>query len=209
MDKGRRSRLRGRLKALSKDDLVSLAESGELSVEGLKKDSILERLLNLLVPDEGGDGIAEKGWRLLRLFWQEKASLMVVQSKIEESYGGVTAVCELLAWQLGLPREQVEDRKRGRAEILAQISSTFVGAYGQVEDLESDLRDAGLLENVPNSLNEAVEKLQVVKLPKFVENLSVATVTVVVHDATSKRGRNPRVACYVGLYIPNVSLWHG
>ena len=41
MDKSRRSRIRGRLKALSKADLVSLAESGELSVEDKKKDAVI------------------------------------------------------------------------------------------------------------------------------------------------------------------------
>ena len=39
---------------------MSLAESCELSVEDLKKDAVLEMLVNYLVPDDGGARIASK-----------------------------------------------------------------------------------------------------------------------------------------------------
>ena len=59
-DKGHRRYIYFRLKALSKNVLVSVAESGELSVEDKKKDAVLQMLVNYLVPDDGGARMASK-----------------------------------------------------------------------------------------------------------------------------------------------------
>ena len=64
-EKGRRSYLRGRLKTLRKQDLISLGEAGQLCVDQLGKEQLVDLLMEYLVPKQEGETTPQRVWRIL------------------------------------------------------------------------------------------------------------------------------------------------
>ena len=188
-EKGRRSYLRGRLKALRKEVLISLGEAGQLCVDGLKKDQLVDIFMEYLVPDQKGETTPQRMWRILGELWQERTSLESIQSKMAEMCGDVRSLCEILAWQRGLSTERVEDRKRSRQDLLSDISACFFSAYNQLDELQSDLQKAGLLDTAPSSVIAATEILQSIKVPELHVNMLTCAMTALLHTAKAYRGR--------------------
>ena len=187
-EKGRRSYLRGRLKTLRKQDLISLGEAGQLCVDQLGKEQLVDLLMEYLVPKQEGETTPQRVWRILGEFWQERTSLESIQSKMAEMCGDARSLCEILAWQLGLSTEQVIDRKRSRGDVLSDISVRFLSAYNHLDELQSDLQKAGLLDAAPSSVIEAAEILQSIKVPELHVNMLTCAVTALLHVAKSFRG---------------------
>ena len=189
-EQGRRSYIRGRLKSLRKGILASLGEAGQLCVDGLKKDQLVDMLVEYLVPDQKGETTPtpQRMWRILGELWQARTSLEGIQSKMAEMCGDVRSLCEILAWQRGLSTERVEERKRSREDVLSDISASFLSAYNQLDELQSGLQKAGLLDTAPSSVIEAGEILQSIKVPELHVNMLTSAVTSLLHRARSFRG---------------------
>ena len=187
-EQGRRSYIRGRLKSLRKGILASLGEAGQLCVDGLKKDQLVDMLVEYLVPDQKGETTPQRMWRILGELWQARTSLEGIQSKMAEMCGDVRSLCEILAWQRGLSTERVEERKRSREDVLSDISASFLSAYNQLDELQSGLQKAGLLDTAPCSVIEAGEILQSIKVPELHVNMLTSAVTSLLHRARSFRG---------------------
>ena len=188
-EKGRRSYIRGRLKALRKEILISLGEAGHLCVDGLKKDQLVDMLVEYLMPDQMGETTPQRMWRVLGELWQARTSLESIQSKMAEMCGDVRSLCEILAWQRGLSTERVEERKRSREDVLSDISASFFSAYNHLDELQSDLQKAGLLETAPSSVIAATEILQSIKMPELHVNMLTCAMTAILHMAKAYRGR--------------------
>ena len=188
-EKGRRSYIRGRLKALRKEILISLGEAGQLCVDGLKKDQLVDMLVEYLVPDQMGETTPQRMWRVLGELWQARTSLESIQSKMAEMCGDVHSLCEILAWQLGFSTERVEDRKRSRRDLVSDISANFFSTYNQLDELQSDLQKAGLLDTAPSSVIAATEILQSIKMPELHVNMLTCAMTAILHMAKAYRGR--------------------
>ena len=188
-EKGRRSYIRGRLKALRKEILISLGEAGQLCVDGLKKDQLVDMLVEYLVPDQMGETTPQRMWRVLGELWQARTSLESIQSKMAEMCGDVRSLCEILAWQRGLSTERVEERKRSREDVLSDISASFLSAYNHLDELQSDLQKAGLLDTAPSSVIAATEILQSIKMPELHVNMLTCAMTAILHMAKAYRSR--------------------
>ena len=117
-EKGHRSYIRGRLKGLRKEDLMSLGKAARLCIDEVLKDQLVDMLVDYLVPDQGGSSMAERAWRLLHGFWRERASLESVRSKVDDACGDRRDFLEMLAWQRELSVERVEDWHRSREEVI-------------------------------------------------------------------------------------------
>ena len=93
-EKGRRSYLRGRLKTLRKQDLISLGEAGQLCVDELGKEQLVDLLMEYLVPEQEGETTPQRVWRILGEFWQERTSLECHPSHL---------ICNRAHWMPSIP----------------------------------------------------------------------------------------------------------
>ena len=88
---------------------MSLGEAVQLCVDGLKKDQLVDMLVEYLVPDQMGETTPQRMWRVLGELWQEGEGL---QEQDEESADEHDPIVEFA------PEPDAETEPRASQDVL-------------------------------------------------------------------------------------------